>query len=43
MRSLLYAFARILGDLTAIRRGRYHKRVANRLIGRHIISKLWWR
>lgn len=43
MRSLLYFVARVLGDATAIRKGRYHKRLANRFIGRHIVSKLWIR
>ena len=34
MRNLLYAFARLLGDLNAIRRGTVVKRIARRVVGR---------
>jgi hypothetical protein len=43
MRKLLYALARILGDLSAIFNGRMHTRMCNKIIGRHIASKLWRR
>lgn len=34
MRSLFYGLARLLGDLTAIRKGRVGQRVFNRVVGR---------
>jgi hypothetical protein len=34
MRGFLYALARLLGDLTAIRRGRIGQRVARRAAGK---------
>ena len=43
MRSVLYALARFLGDLSAVRRGRIGKRLANRYIGRKLVSRLWFR
>jgi len=42
-RSLAYGLARFLGDVNAVRRGRITRRLANRLIGRHVVSKLWLR
>lgn len=43
MRRWLYRGARLLGDVTAVRRGRAHKRIYNRIIGRTIVRRLWWR
>jgi hypothetical protein len=41
-RSLLYQFARFLGDAEAIRQPhRIPRRVANKLIGRNIVRRLW--
>jgi hypothetical protein len=34
LRSFLYAFARLLGDLNAIRKGTVGKRIARRAVGR---------
>jgi ubiquinone biosynthesis protein UbiJ len=34
MRSLLYALARFLGDVNAVRRGRVTRRIARRIAGR---------
>lgn len=43
MRRQAYSLARLLGDLNAIRRGTIHKRLVNKVIGRKIVAKLWWR
>jgi hypothetical protein len=43
MRSFLYALARLLGDINAVRRGRIGRRLGNRLIGRTLISRMWLR
>jgi hypothetical protein len=43
LRSFLYTLARILGDVNAIRRGTIHKRIANRVIGRKAVSRMWMR
>jgi hypothetical protein len=41
-RDLFYKLARFLGDVQAIRRPhRIPKRVANKIIGRGFVSKLW--
>ena len=40
-RSLLYGLARLMGDVDAIRRGRITRRLVNRAIGRHVVSRLW--
>jgi hypothetical protein len=41
-RSALYRFARLLGDAEAIRRPhRIPRRVANKIIGRNIVRRLW--
>ena len=42
-RSLLYGLARFLGDVHAVRRGRITRRLVNRAIGRHVVSRLWLR
>ena len=34
MRSFLYALARFLGDVNAVKRGRVGKRIARRVVGR---------
>jgi len=46
LRRSLYRGARLLGDLSALTSGkpsRILKRAANKLIGRKIVSRLWWR
>jgi rRNA maturation protein Rpf1 len=40
-RSFAYALARFLGDVNAVRRGRIGRRLANKAIGRHVVSRLW--
>jgi len=41
-RSALYRWARLLGDVEAIRHPhRIPKRVANNLIGRNVVRRLW--
>lgn len=42
MRAFLYALARILGDINAVKRGKVGKRIANKIIGRGV-NKLWRR
>ena len=34
LRSLLYLFARLLGDTQAVRRGRVGRRIGRRIVGR---------
>jgi len=41
MRSFLYALACFLGDVNAVRRGTIGKRLANKLIGRYVVRRLW--
>lgn len=41
MRATLYLLARLLGDFNAARRGTLPKRYANKLIGRHVVRRLW--
>jgi hypothetical protein len=43
VRSLLYALARLLGDVSALWRGHLHKRFVNKLVGRKLVSRMWWR
>jgi hypothetical protein len=45
LRSALYLAARAVGDYHAVRRGpkAITRRLANRLIGRHIVSRMWVR
>lgn len=43
MRGLLYLLARWLGDVNAVRRGRLHKRIVNRWVGRTVVRRMWWR
>ena len=41
-RSLLYKWARLLGDAEAIRKQhRIRKRIANKVIGRNVVRRLW--
>jgi hypothetical protein len=40
-RSFAYAVARFLGDVRAVQRGRIGRRLANRLIGRTVVRRLW--
>jgi hypothetical protein len=40
---LLYTVARFLGDYQAVKRGRVGKRIANRMIGRSVVRRLWRR
>lgn len=44
-RSFLYTLARLLGDINAVRRGpkAVGKRIANKLIGRKIVRRMWLR
>ncbi len=46
LRRSLYRWARLLGDLQAITSGnpkRIGKRVVNKLVGRKVVRRLWWR
>lgn len=46
LRSLLYRWARVLGDFEAVTSGnpkRMGKRLVNKLIGRKLARRLWWR
>ena len=46
MRSFLYTLARILGDVNAVASGdpkRIGKRVANKVIGRNIVRRAWFK
>ena len=40
---LFYALGRLGRDLNALRKGKLLKRLANKAIGRYIVSKLWIR
>lgn len=42
MRSILYLIARLLGDLSAISKGRVGRRIGRRIIGR-IVGKYFFR
>jgi hypothetical protein len=42
-RGFAYALARFLGDVNAVRHGRITRRLVNRAIGRHVVSRLWLR
>jgi hypothetical protein len=41
VRSASYRLARLLGDVQAVRKGRVVPRVANIVIGRKVVSKVW--
>jgi hypothetical protein len=41
MRSFLYFLARLLGDVSAMQRGRFGKRIQRRIIGRITGRMLW--
>jgi hypothetical protein len=41
MRPFLYRLARFLGDITAVSNGRVGPRIANKLIGRKVVSRMW--
>lgn len=43
MRSWFYFWARLMGDASAVKRRRVGKRIANKLIGRYVVSRLWIR
>lgn len=46
LRSLLYRWARVLGGFEAVTSGnpkRMGKRLVNKLIGRKLARRLWWR
>ena len=45
VRSALYKAARVLGDVGAVAGGpkKMAKRVVNKLLGRHLVRRLWWR
>jgi hypothetical protein len=40
-RGVLYQLSRFLGDYQAVKRGRVGKRIANKLIGRNVVRRLW--
>jgi hypothetical protein len=40
-RSALYRLARFLGDYQAVKNGRVGKRIANKVIGRNVVRRLW--
>lgn len=45
-RSWLYQLARLLGDVNAVASGdpkRIGKRFANKIIGRKVVSRMWFR
>jgi hypothetical protein len=41
MRSFLYALARFLGDVNAVKKGKVGKRIARRVVGRGVGRVLW--
>ncbi|MDT8369926.1 MAG: hypothetical protein RQ745_12030 [Longimicrobiales bacterium] len=41
MRSFLYALARLLGDVNAVKRGKVGKRIARRVAGKATGRGLW--
>jgi len=43
VRSALYGAARFLGDIQAVKRGRIHKRLYNKALGRTVVRRMWWR
>jgi len=45
VRSMLYKAARVLGDVGAVTGGpkKVAKRVVNKLLGRAVVRRLWWR
>ena len=40
-RSVLYSLARFLGDYQAVKNGRVGKCIANKVIGRNVVRRLW--
>jgi|TARA_Y100000310_G_scaffold100994_1_gene98890 hypothetical protein len=42
IRSTLYRFARILGDLNAVKKGKVEKRIARRAIGKQAGKSIRW-
>ncbi len=43
LRSALYRTARLLGDVNAVAKGKLAQRVTNKLVGRTLVRRLWWR
>jgi len=46
LRSFLYAAARLLGDYSALASGspkRIARRLVNKVIGRTVVRRFWWR
>ena len=41
--SKLFRLARFSASMRMISKGRYHKRMVNKFIGRKIHSKFWWK
>ncbi|BDG59644.1 hypothetical protein [Caldinitratiruptor microaerophilus] len=41
LRGFLYALARLLGDVNAVRRGTVGKRIVRRAVGRAVGRSLW--
>jgi hypothetical protein len=43
LRRTLYRTARMLGDVQAVRKGHVSRRIANKVIGRTVVRRLWIR
>lgn len=46
LRSALYRWARLLGDVQAVTSGKPSKvgrRLVNKLVGRKVVRRLWWK
>ena len=43
MISFLYKLARFFNDISALFSGNYGKRMVNKSIGRHVVSKMWFK
>ena len=41
LRGNLYALARLMGDVNAVRRGRVGRRLVNEALGRTLVRRLW--
>ena len=41
LRGNLYALARLMGDLNAVRRGTVGRRLVNKALGRTLVRRLW--
>jgi len=43
MRSFLYRIARLMGDISAVGKGKIGQRMFNKLVGRKLVSRMWLR